>query len=68
MWVKTWVSTRDTWSFSSWVPRLVVIHLGINDFIGFAHIWSFVERYLLVLQALRSRYPGARFVLMSTTD
>lgn len=24
----------DPWPFTSWVPRLVVIHLGINDFSG----------------------------------
>lgn len=63
---------RDTWSFSSWVPRLVVIHLGINDFVGKtaqpASQDAFVERYAQFLQALRGRYPGARFVLMSTTD
>lgn len=63
---------RDAWSFSSWVPRLVVIHLGINDFVGKttqpASQDAFVEHYAQFLQALRSRYPGARFVLMSTTD
>lgn len=63
---------RDTWSFSSWVPRLVVIHLGINDFVGKttqpASQDAFVERYAQFLQALRGRYPGAKFVLMSTTD
>ena len=63
---------RDAWSFSSWVPRLVVIHLGINDFVGKttqpASQDAFVERYAQFLQALRGRYPGAKFVLMSTTD
>jgi hypothetical protein len=63
---------RDTWSFSSWVPRLVVIHLGLNDFMGKAvqpaSQDAFVERYAQFLQTLRSRYPGARFVLMSTSD
>ena len=63
---------RDNWSFSSWVPRLVVIHLGINDFVGKttqpASQDAFVERYGQFLQSLRVRYSGARFVLMSTPE
>lgn len=62
----------DPWSFASWVPRLVVIHLGINDFAGKAtkpaSPDTFVDRYDQFLQSLRARYPGVHFVLMSTTD
>jgi len=62
----------DPWPFTSWVPRLVVIHLGINDFVGNtappALPEAFVARYELFLQSLRARYPGARFVLMSLPD
>ena len=64
--------SRDSWSFTSWVPRLVVIHLGINDFVGDtakpASLDTFVERYDQFLQSLRGHYPGARFVLMSLTE
>jgi hypothetical protein len=62
----------DPWPFTSWVPRLVVIHLGINDFVGKAtkpaSPDTFVDRYDQFLESLRARYPGARFVLMSTTE
>jgi hypothetical protein len=62
----------DPWSFDSWIPRLVVIHLGINDFVGKATKPAlqdtFVDRYDQFLQSLRARYPGARFILMSTTE
>lgn len=62
----------DPWLFSSWVPRLVVVHLGINDFSGSETIPAlpeiYVARYEHFLNRLRERYPGVRFVLMSTTD
>lgn len=62
----------DPWPFSSWVPRLVVVHLGINDFSGDttqpARPDVFVARYEQFLQSLRARYSGARFVLMSVPD
>ncbi|MDP3423910.1 MAG: SGNH/GDSL hydrolase family protein [Burkholderiaceae bacterium] len=62
----------ETWSFASWVPRLVVIHLGINDFVGDsaqpALPETFVARYEQFLQSLRVRYSGARFVLMSLPE
>jgi hypothetical protein len=62
----------DPWPFNSWVPRLVIIHLGINDFVGKvtkpALPAVFVDHYDQFLQSLRARYPGANFVLMSTTD
>ena len=62
----------DTWPFASWVPRLVVIHLGINDFSGDttppAMPDTFVARYEQFLQSLRTHYGGARFVLMSIPE
>lgn len=62
----------DPWPFASWIPRLVVIHLGINDFVGKttqpAVLDTFVDRYDQFLQNLRTLYPGARFVLMSTNE
>lgn len=63
---------KDPWPFSTWVPRLVVIHLGINDFAGKGTPPTlpnvFVDRYEQFLMDLRTRYPGAQFVLMSTTE
>ncbi|MEO0468788.1 MAG: GDSL-type esterase/lipase family protein [Bacteroidota bacterium] len=54
------------WSFSSWIPQLVVINLGTNDF---AHEnpdqESFVETYTHFVQSLHLYYPEARFVLLS---
>lgn len=62
----------DQWPFNSWVPRLVVIHLGINDFVGDVTKPAlpniFVDRYDLFLRSMRTRYPDVRFVLMSTND
>lgn len=64
--------SADPWTFASWVPRLVVIHLGINDFVGDvakpAEPDTFVDRYDEFLKNLRSHYPGAHFVLMSLTE
>lgn len=65
-------SPQERWFPSRWVPGLVVIHLGINDFGGQASIpalpHEFVARYEQFLNNLRSRYPGAKFVLMSVNE
>ena len=62
----------DAWTFESWIPQLVVIHLGINDFSGVSALPAFpavyVERYEQFINSIRTRYSGARFLLMSTTD
>lgn len=63
---------KNPWPFEGWVPRLIVIHLGINDFSGDSLLpalpETYVARYEQFLNSLRTRYNEARFVLMSTTE
>ena len=71
----TLLSQRNTlgqsslWNFSSWHPQVIVIGLGINDFQAnppYADSLTFDRVYSSLLDALRARHPGVRFVLCAT--
>jgi lysophospholipase L1-like esterase len=51
------------WNFKSWVPDIVVINLGTNDF---AHAnpdsTTWVNKYLEFLKRVRSNYPEAMII------
>lgn len=58
---------QDTlsWDFTSWVPDVVVINLGTNDFAH--HIpteENFVNAYVALLDKVRSYYPEATIVCL----
>ncbi|MEZ4826427.1 MAG: SGNH/GDSL hydrolase family protein [Bacteroidia bacterium] len=62
------VPGEDTspWDFSQYIPDIVVINLGTNDF---AHAnpdpASFVSAYAHFLQTIRSHYPQAKIVCLT---
>ncbi len=62
------------WDFESWIPNLVVIGLGLNDYSGFGG-WSggltqdetdlYKSRYHEFLQTIRDVYPGAKILAVA---
>jgi hypothetical protein len=52
--------TIHKWNFSSWVPQVVVINLGTNDFSTQPYPPKniFQEAYVRLINCVRSRYPG----------
>lgn len=64
---------RKNWDFSQWQPDAVIIAIGQNDHNpdperiktpGFRRTWK--DGYIGMLNDLRSKYPGTKFVLMMT--
>jgi len=53
--------TPSAWSFASWVPDVVVINLGTNDFFFFNGDPGeiFETTYLAFVRKVRQNYPGA---------
>lgn len=47
------------WDFSSWVPHVVVINLGTNDFNAGNPGQPFVDAYAKLVETVRSKYPEA---------
>lgn len=60
------------WDFSSWIPEVVVIHLGLNDFGGEtappATYEDYRAKYREFIANLRTGYPGVKMILMATYD
>jgi len=57
------------WNFASWHPQVIVIGLGINDFQGTsppADSATFDQAYYALLDSLRARHPGVKFILCAT--
>lgn len=55
--------------FSAWVPSVMVIFVGINDFQGEGGHPSqaeFVKAYREMLSKFRKNYPGVKFLLVAT--
>jgi lysophospholipase L1-like esterase len=52
--------TIHKWNFSSWVPQVVVINLGTNDFSTQPYPPKniFQEAYVKIIDRVRSQYPG----------
>ena len=57
--------TRNLWDFSRWIPDVVVIDLGTNDYNVVAPDPArFVATFEAFVDTLHARYPQARFVLV----
>jgi hypothetical protein len=57
------------WNFQSWIPNIVVIALGINDFQGMglkAKEEIFIDSYRQLLSNLRKDFPNVKMVLAAT--
>jgi lysophospholipase L1-like esterase len=66
---QTMCDVAGNWNFSSWIPDVVVIFLGINDGLGNATggvVDSiFVKTYSVFLTTVRSHYPDVPIILVS---
>lgn len=50
----------STWDFARWIPHVVVVNLGSNDFVADDPGPEFEEAYLALLAEVRGHYPDAR--------
>jgi hypothetical protein len=55
---------KISWNFASYQPSIVTICLGQND--GVQDSALFVSNYLRFLKDLRSKYPAANFICLSS--
>lgn len=56
---------KNLWDVARWVPHVVVVDLGTNDFSGIAPDSArFHRAYLGFLDSLHAHYPDARIVLV----
>jgi len=57
--------TQHLWNFAQWIPQVVVIDLGTNDFSSVApDPVRFRAVYSALVDSLHASYPEARFVLV----
>ncbi len=65
------------WNFSSWIPNLVVICLGLNDFSGWGGYSGpipqydadlFKDRYHDFISTIRDDYPGVKILCVAAND
>lgn len=65
-------ATVTPWNHVSWIPQIIAIHLGINDFAGDkvepADTAKWKEEYLIFIDTLLQQYPQASIIVMSTGD
>ena len=57
------------WKFSNWHPEVIVIGLGINDFLAdppYADSALFDSTYVAMCNFLRSKHPGVKLVCCAT--
>jgi lysophospholipase L1-like esterase len=58
------------WNFSSWHPQVVVIGLGLNDFLAdppYADTIQNDSAYAALLRMLREKHPGVKMVCCATS-
>jgi len=56
---------NNLWDVSRWVPQVVVVDLGTNDFSGVApDSAKFFQAYMGFVDSLHAHYPDARLVLV----
>jgi hypothetical protein len=56
------------WDFASWIPSVVCIFLGINDFNNGATDANFRTAYTTFINTVRGHYPNVPIILIGTTD
>jgi lysophospholipase L1-like esterase len=52
-------SASPEWDFSSFVPDVVVVNLGTNDFSAALDSGAFIDAYVALLGEVRGHYPSA---------
>lgn len=52
------------WDFKAWIPQVVVINLGTNDFSGgfIPDRDEFVQTYISFINRIQANYPGAKII------
>jgi len=68
------LGSADRWNFATYTPAIVSIALGTNDFSGGDGIRkrlpfdsaAFVSQYIPFVQLVKSKYPNAQLVLLSS--
>ncbi len=58
------------WDFSSWIPHVTVVNIGINDFQKdppHADPDLFDQTYRSFLNQIRNRYPGVKIICVGST-
>ena len=65
------------WDFSQWVPNLVVICLGLNDYSGFNYLFNTISdenaqlyrtRYHEFIATVMGENPGANIIVVAAND
>ncbi len=63
VWTRTFADdTSSVWDFSKYVPDVVVINLGTNDFAKGDPGSAFTTAYVAFIKTLRGKYPNAHIV------
>ena len=60
--------TTDTWDFSRWIPDVVVVFLGLNDFATSISYDQFVPAYSALLGDIRYNYPNAKIICITSNN
>jgi lysophospholipase L1-like esterase len=63
-------TSAPLWNFSSWHPQVVVIGLGLNDFLAdppYADSARYDAAYAALLQLLREKHPGVKMICCATS-
>lgn len=61
-------SKSGSWNFSSWIPDIVVIGLGINDFNGGASAADYEAAYHNFINRIRTNYNNHPYFIILTTS
>ena len=58
-------STTIAWDFGQWIPEVLVINLGTNDFyLGIPDSSEFVTAGITFIQSIRSHYPATKILML----
>lgn len=66
--LRTLCEGTATWDFSSWIPDVVIILLGINDFINGVSDANFRTAYTNFVKTVRGYYDSVPVILAGLTD
>eukprot|EP00475_Leptophrys_vorax_P018529 TRINITY_DN2536_c0_g1_i1.p1 TRINITY_DN2536_c0_g1~~TRINITY_DN2536_c0_g1_i1.p1 ORF type:complete len:427 (-),score=104.01 TRINITY_DN2536_c0_g1_i1:30-1310(-) len=54
-------NVAEAWNFTSWIPDVVIVSLGSNDFTNLASFYpsneTFIAEYVKMLERIRASYP-----------
>ncbi len=66
---RTLYHTKERWDFSTWIPTVVIINLGTNDFIpGTPEKDLFISHYTDFVNKIRLHYPATDIIVLFGPD